>query len=126
VNSLSTSTYAPNGSAPSQELVTCLLSAPDEIAAAKKTLDAARVSYERWAIRLSLVALSQKLFEGKDGPRPAGNDKERDLALDYVFNRSDALRERRAVMEAAQRDYDLWKHRNENYQLIARLIIGRE
>ncbi len=111
-----------------QTIATALAESPEQLNTAQKRLDLVRFEYEAYLTTLSIQALSTPLFPGKtpeDPQRAASNEKERDLAIQYVCQGDPGYRRLQAEFEAAQRDVTLCRDRQANARLIAQLLLSQ-
>lgn len=99
---------------------------PDAIEAVQKEFDAAQHAYDKMLINISIGALTLAIFAGKDGElRAASNDTERKMAIEYERCHNEAFRKVESVYEEVKARRENFRLLNENYQLIARLVIAQ-
>ncbi len=108
-----------------QSLAVALLKAADDVYAAQTRADDARREYEGHVLALSVRAVAEPLFEGKepDTRRCAANDKEREIAIGLTCHLDDQYAELREAHEQAARDLALCKARQTNYRIAAKLVL---
>ena len=107
-------------------LINELASAPDALNKAQAEVDRIRLEYDRSLVDLSIQALSIPLFPGKtseDPKRAAANEKERDLAIQFMCQHDAAFGMLAVALEDAQRELTLRRDRQTNFRLIAQLVL---
>ena len=104
-----------------------MLQATEEVFTAQTKLDKALHYYALRLATVSLKALSAELYPGKregEPMRAVSNDKERDLAIDWLTSHDKRLAILKAEVDAQRREVNVWNERGKNLRLIVRLSIA--
>jgi len=109
-------------------IILALVNAPQKIRDAQWELDQARAELEERQVDLSIEALKEKRFiDPKTGELAvASNDQQRKLAIDAALAEDVDYNRLLTDFETAQRELAFHKNTQENYRVIAELLIGKQ
>jgi hypothetical protein len=110
------------------QIVHVLRSAAEDVQMAQKELDGATAEYHARLTELSIQALNAPIFAVKgeeNTKRAALNDRERELAIEMVCQSDARFCELRAEVEVCQRVARFAKDHQENWRVIAQLMISQ-